>query len=306
MTYPELESLIIADYHANRRRSTDTLTGRLAHLRAFFGNRPLGQGVTPLLAASSIRAYISHRLAAQAAPATINRELAALRRGFTLAALPWPAVAMLAEAAPREGFITPAQFAKLRAALPAHLKDPIAFLYLSSWRLAEMRNLSWPEIHLADPQNFAPPNAPGETNAESVKNSIQDSYIQLSASRSKNGRGRILPLRGELYAIIIRALNHRSPHTELVFHNRHRPLVDFRRAWASSCTTAGFPGLLIHDLRRSAIRNFVRAGVRESVVMRLSGHETRSVFDRYNITDAADLVSAIEALGDNGAESIEP
>lgn len=290
VSYAELETLILADYRANRRRSLASLNGRMVHLRAYFAGR--------ILAASSIRAYIAARLQAGAAAASVNRELAALRRMHTLAAAPWPGVSMLQEAAPREGFITPAQFAGLRAELPDHLKDPIAFLYRSSWRFAEMRDLTWREVHFANPTAFASSSdrSPGAPIAESDKNSPGDSYIQLSASRSKNGRGRILPLRGELYAIMVRALAHRSTHTDLVFHNRHRRLADFRRAWRSSATAAGLPGLLIHDLRRSAIRNFVRAGVRESVVMKLSGHETRSVFDRYNITDAADLVAAVEAI----------
>ncbi|HVA82189.1 MAG TPA: site-specific integrase [Candidatus Binataceae bacterium] len=152
---------------------------------------------------------------------------------------------------------------------------------MSSWRLSEMRGLAWSEVQLAEPRAFK----------------TDPSQIVLRADRSKNGRARILPLRGELRAILMRALARRSPHTDLVFHHRHRPLADFRRAWRSACARAGVPGLLIHDLRRSAIRNFVRAGVRESVAMALSGHRTRAVFDRYSITDTADLVAAVEATG---------
>ena len=277
IVYAQLESLLLEDYRLARRRSIRSLeSARLPHLRAFFQTRTS-------IGAAAIREYIRSRLAQHAAPGSINREVAALRRMHTLAELPWPRVAMLPEAPPRQGFLTPPQFDALRIELPEHLRDPIAFLYLSSWRLSEMRGLAWSEVQLAEPGAFK----------------TDSSQIVLRADRSKNGRARILPLRGELRAILIRALARKSPHTDLVFHHRHRhrPLADFRRAWRSACARAGVPDLLIHDLRRSAIRNFIRAGVRESVAMALSGHRTRAVFDRYTITDTADLVAAVEATG---------
>ncbi len=84
--------------------------------------------------------------------------------------------------------------------------------------------------------------------------------------------------------------------------------MDFRKRWASACITAGLfrvvtetggterkvPALLVHDLRRSAIRNYARAGVRETDAMSLSGHTTRSMFDRYNITSEQDQRDALE------------
>ncbi|MGA7056071.1 MAG: tyrosine-type recombinase/integrase [Terriglobales bacterium] len=70
----------------------------------------------------------------------------------------------------------------------------------------------------------------------------------------------------------------------------------FRKIWKAVCTRAGVPDLLFHDLRRSGVRNLRRLGVQESVVMRISGHKTRSVFERYNIVDEADLADAASRL----------
>jgi integrase len=90
-----------------------------------------------------------------------------------------------------------------------------------------------------------------------------------------------------------------------VFNN-----TNLRKAWQKACVAAGlgvlsevegkadprYTGLIVHDLRRSAIRNLVRAGVKEKVAMEISGHKTRSVFDRYNIVDTGDVVEAMRRL----------
>jgi integrase len=135
---------------------------------------------------------------------------------------------------------------------------------------------------------------------------VDADVIRLRAEHSKNRRGRSVPLRdgdGKLTQVgqlIERRRSARTIKTDVglqlasyVFHRKGEPIGDFRKAWTTACTKAGLMGRLFHDLRRTAVRNMVRAGVPERVAMEISGHRTRSIFDRYNIVNERDKQDAM-------------
>lgn len=124
--------------------------------------------------------------------------------------------------------------------------------------------------------------------------------LNLSPRADKIRRGRVLAVTGPLGAIIDRRKARRRLDCALVFHRfskgKHgQPVRDYRRQWRAALKEAGLAlDLLPYDLRRSALRNMVRAGVDVTVAMKISGHRTRSTFDRYKIADAADIEAAIK------------
>jgi integrase len=155
--------------------------------------------------------------------------------------------------------------------------------------------------------------------------------IVARAEHVKNGRAHKLVLEGELKEIIERRWTAREYQSssgpgiaKYVFHRAGQPIRDPRRAWAAACKAAGLakpkldnqgkpvteiidgtervvmePTRMFHDLRRSGVRNMVRAGVRETVAMAISGHRTRAIFDRYNITSDEDLREAMRQTQDH-------
>ena len=124
---------------------------------------------------------------------------------------------------------------------------------------------------------------------------------EVRIATSKNGHGRVLPLTGALKDLIERrwqGREYRTPENVTgislrVFHENGVPVGDFRKAWATACAKAKVPGKLFHDLRRTAVRNMIRAGVPQTVAMSISGHRTVSVFNRYCIASDADRREAL-------------
>jgi integrase len=79
---------------------------------------------------------------------------------------------------------------------------------------------------------------------------------------------------------------------------------NLRKEWAKATVAAHYPATLLHDLRRSAVRNMRKAGVSESVAMKVSGHKTAAIFRRYDIISDDDLHEAMEAVETNGHSTV--
>ena len=114
---------------------------------------------------------------------------------------------------------------------------------------------------------------------------VHDWVVRLSRKmRRPNGRGHWLWV-GELREIIERRLTKRIPECPYVFHRDGKRIKSFRRAFKTAFKNAGLEGSVPHDMRRSGVRNFTKAGLGESEGMAISGHKTNSVYKRYNIID---------------------
>jgi integrase len=272
------------DYRQNGRRSRDTLRGRLEPLRAAFGNHR-----TVDISGAVVEQYKATRLASKTrrgtavAVATLNRELAALKRAFRLGIeqeciTHAPVIKLLAEHNAREGFVEPGMFAEITKRLPEPIDDIARFAYVTGWRKQEVLTLRWSDVDL------------------------DTRRIRLRRENSKNEEPRVIVLTGDLLALVQRRWVARQYRTKtgtalsaLVFHRGGRPIVDFRDAWAEACRAAKMPGLLFHDLRRSAVRNMEKSGaVTQAVAMKITGHKTDSVYRRYRIVDEADIERAME------------
>ena len=102
--------------------------------------------------------------------------------------------------------------------------------------------------------------------------------LRLDPGTTKNGDGRSFPFtarskRSSRNSSRFTTLKKAGTICPFVFHRDGECIAYFRAAWKSACKVAGCPGALVHDMRRSAVRTFERAGVPRSVAMSIVGHK---------------------------------
>src|SRR5262245_14792463 len=273
------ENLTKAWEREERRESTREWAARCwKKLLPYFGK----MRATDALRSAAIQGYQDRRKAEKAANGTINRELAVLSCAFTLGYENTPRLVpeklhfkRLKESEARKGFIEEKQY----RLLAAKCKEPfmramLALGYTYGFRKAELLGMRVCNVNLL-----------GGT---------------VGVDTSKNGDARKVSLTEEARQLLAACIAGKEPaealFTRTELSGKRVPVADFRGTLDALTEAAGCPGLLFHDLRRSAVRNMVRAGIPETVCMKISGHRTRDIFDRYDISSERDLVDAAKKL----------
>jgi integrase len=273
------------DYLMNRKKSIRNIRGQWSsHLKAVFSQIPASE-----LTADRIETYIVDRQKQGAANATINRELAALKRMYALALKTRklslrPYIPQLEERNVRKGFLKDQQYealARETAAIGLWLRGMFEIGYIYGWRKTELLGLKVGQVDLIE------------------------RTIDLYPGETKNDDARSVDMTDKVFELLCQLVSGKQPE-DLVFTRDHDRsgrkskiggrIVDYRDAWTEACEAAGVPELLFHDLRRSGVRNMRRLGISEKVAMRISGHKTHSVFERYNIVDRDDLKEATRKM----------
>ena len=304
--FDELAEDYLTDYRINNKKTLNDAQRNVARLKVFFE----GMRVTEIDTAR-IKDYTSSRLEAGLSNASVNRELAALKTMFNLGLKCTPSkvrqipyIPMLKESNVRKGFFEHEEFIALRKVLPDCLRPVITFAYYIGWRKEEIVGLTWDRVDL------------------------KQGIIRLDPGETKNSEGRTVYLNDELLGLMHVLQENRCLGCPYVFHREGRKIGDIRKSWVPAfmqighgaiyrCKDCGhqmeftkkvggkdllcsqcksrdlkWEGKIFHDFRRTAVRNMVRAGIPERVAMQISGHKTRSVFDRYNIVSQNDLKEA--------------
>ncbi len=172
----------------------------------------------------------------------------------------------------RTGFFEHGEFVVLREALPPYMKGFTTFAYKTGWRFSEIAGLTWFQV---DRDN---------------------GIVRLEVGETKNDDARTVYLDAELKEVFDKQWEDRKNLLPYVFPNEKKngKVKRFDKSWKKACKEAKIGKRLFHDFRRTAVRNMVRAGIPEGVAMKISGHKTSSVFERYNIVNDADLKLAAQ------------
>jgi integrase len=301
MTYADIRKGLLDNYveRGNRSLKTtadgeDSING-LKQLDEFFGYSSENPGPRVItINTETARRFTRQRLDEGVGTAMVNRSLACLRRMLRIAHEEGrirfvPKIRLQKEPPARKGFLKQEKFDELVGLLPTHLRPLITFLYYCGVRSDEAKQIEWSQVNL------------------------DARLIRLEDDQTKTEEARTLPLP----SVLVMMLKETEPKHGKVFS-----ATNLRTEWQKACAACGlgtrtlvepedgypwykYEGLIVHDLRRSAIRNLVNAGVPERVAMKISGHKTRAVFDRYHIVSTDDVTNAMRRLELNGESLVK-
>jgi len=274
VTVGKVLELVPKDLKAYQKKDVKNVERQIRlHLEPVFGKTPVKR-----LSTAKIQDYIEKRVEEGAAPATVNRELSTLIRGLRLALQQDPPligrefkIRKLKEDNIRQGYLSEEQYLALRKELPDYQQLALVIAYHVGIRRGELLNIKWSQVDL------------------------ESNKMVLRGSQTKSGHARVLPIYGEMGAWLKFARAERDlkcPDQDFVIAKRCKRIEWFYKGWRTACDVAGVPGLLFHDLRRTAVRNMLDAGIDEKTVMLITGHRTRNMIDRYNIRGEKDVLAA--------------
>lgn len=297
ITVAEIVQHVFDEYQKNNRPSLSTLKGRWhpehgagydrkgtrTTLRDFFGHLRCNQVTYTLL-----ERYQVSRLKEGAAAGSINREINVIKKAFDYAvkAEELKTVPPFPTSLPEnvcEDFIDDADYPKF-----AQTCQEVGGLWLRSLFEAAY---TWG-------------NRKKELLRLKVKNvNLMERVVVLSAKETKTKKGRVLPMEdGTLFNLIQASIANKGQE-DYVFTRDGKPIKNFRDRWLTVCRLAG-KTVRFHALRRSAVTALINAGVPEKEAMAISGHESRSVFQRYHIVPPARLRTTMQTLASKRAENL--
>lgn len=299
--YDELAEDLRQHYRTTGRRQLDEVEDRLRYLDQHFrGWRASRIGPAELTAYVAARQAEKTKLGGYTSNRTINIELALLKPMLRLGykqgkVMRVPPIEMLKEAPARQGFFEPEQYEAVRRRLRPDLQVAAAIAHTFGWRVrSEVLTLERRHVDL------------------------HVGTMRLDPGMTKNGEGRLVYLTPELKRLLAQQLSRVDqlgrqtgrivpwvfPHLRGRRAGQRR--TGFTKAWQTACEKGGVRGKLLHDFRRTAVRNLERAGVPSSVAMKITGHKTESVYRRYAIVSDAELREATQRLTGTFSGTSEP
>jgi len=269
---------LIDDYRLNQRKSLDRALRSSWELARRFEGFRLARITT-----DQITEYKITRVKENMANASINRELAALRRIFHLALSSTPPkvpavpkIVMLEENNVRMGFFEHAEYLAVRGQLQDYLKPVLDCGYTYGGRRKEILSIEWPMVDMISGK--------------------------INLGKSKNGEPRIWYLTPGIYKTLLEYKMRRDKEypeqKKVLVRPDGAPIIDFKEGWESACRRCGLEGKLFHDLRRTAVRNMEIAGISRKVAMQIAGLKTEHIYSRYRIIAEPDLSAATARMVD--------
>jgi integrase len=279
----DLLELIEQDYLRTGKKTWDDVLARWTlHLKGHFAEVYASE-----LSSDHINSYILRRLREDAAGASINREMAVVRRMMHLGERTTPPLVRgvphfpkVKESDPRTGFLEQHQYDALRLhANELWLRGLLATYYTFGFRRAELLSLRVRQVNMVD------------------------NTINLPSGGTKNGKPRLIVMTAEVRSLVTASIHGKAANDFVFTHDDGSQVIDFRGAWKKMFADAHVETRRLHDMRRSAVRNAIRRGVDRDTVKQMSGHLTDDVFSRYNIQATDDLRIAAEKI-EQGADQI--